>query len=194
MTYSWRISVSRSHVLRRLDDYSTTTVKTREIDKKEKSNLKNLLEYTNLNSKRIIWEEQLDIKFISFSWLLLIITVLLQVALTVLPLNVAYAVLGRWIFGSITCKVWLTADVLCCTASILNLCAIALDRWEEMVYICWWSLSLIVMLECTFYTAVHLLSYTISFIFTFLHNISTPSLQTKNQRGFSISIYITWLQ
>ena len=61
---------------------------------------------------------------------------LLQVALTVLPLNVAYAVLGRWIFGSITCKVWLTADVLCCTASILNLCAIALDRWEEMVYIC----------------------------------------------------------
>ena len=51
-----------------------------------------------------------------------------QVALTVLPLNVAYSVLGRWIFGSITCKVWLTADVLCCTASILNLCAIALDR------------------------------------------------------------------
>ena len=52
----------------------------------------------------------------------------IEVALTVLPLNVAYTVLGRWIFGSITCKVWLTADVLCCTASILNLCAIALDR------------------------------------------------------------------
>ena len=51
-----------------------------------------------------------------------------QVAITVLPLNVAYSVLGKWIFGSITCKIWLTADVLCCTASILNLCAIALDR------------------------------------------------------------------
>ena len=45
-----------------------------------------------------------------------------------LPLNVAYSVLGRWVFGSTICKMWLTADVLCCTASILNLCAIAVDR------------------------------------------------------------------
>ena len=33
------------------------------------------------------------------------------------------------------CKVWLTADVLCCTASILNLCAIALDRWTIIIMI-----------------------------------------------------------
>ena len=55
---------------------------------------------------------------------------MLQVALTVLPLNVAYTVVGRWVFGSVTCKFWLTADVLCCTASILNLCVIALDRYN----------------------------------------------------------------
>jgi len=53
----------------------------------------------------------------------------LTVALGVLPLNIAYLVTDRWIFGSVTCKMWLTADVLCCTASILNLCAIALDRY-----------------------------------------------------------------
>ncbi|XP_074042624.1 octopamine-Tyramine receptor isoform X2 [Leptinotarsa decemlineata] len=53
----------------------------------------------------------------------------LTVALLVLPFNVAYTVLGRWIFGIHVCKMWLTSDVLCCTASILNLCAIALDRF-----------------------------------------------------------------
>lgn len=53
----------------------------------------------------------------------------LMVAILVLPLNVAYSVLGRWQFGISLCKMWLTCDVLCCTASILNLCAIALDRY-----------------------------------------------------------------
>lgn len=77
----------------------------------------------------------------------------LTVAILVLPLNVAYSILGRWEFGIHLCKMWLTSgkiwklliveikincflcsffctsDVLCCTASILNLCAIALDRF-----------------------------------------------------------------
>lgn len=53
----------------------------------------------------------------------------LTVAILVLPLNVALSVLGEWLFGIHICKMWLTSDVLCCTASILNLCAIALDRF-----------------------------------------------------------------
>lgn len=53
----------------------------------------------------------------------------LTVALLVLPFNVAYSILGRWEFGIHMCKTWLTCDVMCCTASILNLCAIALDRY-----------------------------------------------------------------
>lgn len=53
----------------------------------------------------------------------------LTVALLVLPFNVAYSILGRWEFGMHMCKTWLTFDVMCCTASILNLCAIALDRY-----------------------------------------------------------------
>ena len=36
------------------------------------------------------------------------------------------------IFGPMFCKIWLTSDVLCCTASILNLCAIALDRYYAL--------------------------------------------------------------
>lgn len=53
----------------------------------------------------------------------------LTVAILVLPFNVAYSIRGRWDFGIHMCKMWLTSDVLCCTASILNLCAIALDRF-----------------------------------------------------------------
>ncbi|XP_042142455.1 tyramine receptor 1 [Ixodes scapularis] len=53
----------------------------------------------------------------------------IAVALLVMPLNVAYSILGRWVFGLHACELWLTCDVLCCTASILNLCAIALDRY-----------------------------------------------------------------
>ncbi|XP_050303625.1 probable G-protein coupled receptor No18 [Anthonomus grandis grandis] len=53
----------------------------------------------------------------------------LTVAILVLPLNVVYSVVGEWIFGIHLCKMWLTSDVMCCTASILNLCAIALDRF-----------------------------------------------------------------
>lgn len=53
----------------------------------------------------------------------------LTVAILVLPFNVANMMIGRWIFGIHLCKMWLTSDVLCCTSSILNLCAIALDRY-----------------------------------------------------------------
>ncbi|KAJ9575273.1 hypothetical protein L9F63_017814 [Diploptera punctata] len=53
----------------------------------------------------------------------------LTVAILVLPFSVAVQILGRWEFGIHVCKMWLTCDVLCCTASILNLCAIALDRY-----------------------------------------------------------------
>ncbi|XP_073843281.1 tyramine/octopamine receptor-like [Musca autumnalis] len=53
----------------------------------------------------------------------------LTVAFLVLPFNVAYSILGRWEFGIYLCKMWLTCDVMCCTSSILNLCAIAMDRY-----------------------------------------------------------------
>lgn len=56
----------------------------------------------------------------------------LTVAVLVLPLNVANTLLGRWAFGKHVCTMWLTSDVMCCTASILNLCAIALDRYQAI--------------------------------------------------------------
>lgn len=35
----------------------------------------------------------------------------------------------NWPFGRLLCGIWATTDVLLCTASILNLCVISLDRY-----------------------------------------------------------------
>ena len=36
---------------------------------------------------------------------------------------------GRWIFGHVICDIWQFVDYVACTASLTNVCAIALDRY-----------------------------------------------------------------
>ena len=47
----------------------------------------------------------------------------------VIPFSASLEVLTFWPFGEIWCSMWLAIDVLLCTASILNLCAISFDRY-----------------------------------------------------------------
>ncbi|XP_063369089.1 octopamine receptor Oamb [Cydia amplana] len=53
----------------------------------------------------------------------------LLVGVAVLPFSATREVFEIWIFGGVWCSVWLAVDVWMCTASILNLCAISLDRY-----------------------------------------------------------------
>lgn len=53
----------------------------------------------------------------------------LCVAVLVMPTALLYEVLGKWNFGTVFCDIWVSFDVLSCTASILNLCAISVDRY-----------------------------------------------------------------
>ncbi|KAF8793982.1 Octopamine receptor 1 like protein [Argiope bruennichi] len=53
----------------------------------------------------------------------------LLVGLAVLPYSISLEVLELWIFGELWCQMWLAVDVWLCTASILNLCAISIDRY-----------------------------------------------------------------
>ncbi|XP_050537307.1 probable G-protein coupled receptor No9 [Daktulosphaira vitifoliae] len=53
----------------------------------------------------------------------------LMVGVTVLPFSATWEVFKVWLFGDLLCSVWLAVDVWMCTASILNLCAISLDRY-----------------------------------------------------------------
>jgi len=54
------------------------------------------------------------------------------VAAAVMTFAIVNDVAGRWLFGARTCRVWMSADVMCSTASILNLCAISLDRYVHV--------------------------------------------------------------
>lgn len=52
----------------------------------------------------------------------------LLVAGLVMPMSAIYQVSDEWTMGPELCDMWTSSDVLCCTASILHLVAIALDR------------------------------------------------------------------
>jgi 5-hydroxytryptamine receptor 1 len=53
----------------------------------------------------------------------------LLVACLVMPLGAVYEVSQQWTLGPELCDMWTSSDVLCCTASILHLVAIAVDRY-----------------------------------------------------------------
>ncbi|KAG5676331.1 hypothetical protein PVAND_006175 [Polypedilum vanderplanki] len=53
----------------------------------------------------------------------------LLVACLVMPLSAVYEISREWKLGPELCDMWTSSDVLCCTASILHLVAIALDRY-----------------------------------------------------------------
>ncbi|XP_050534198.1 octopamine receptor-like isoform X2 [Daktulosphaira vitifoliae] len=47
----------------------------------------------------------------------------------VMPIAVVYHFMGKWELGRLICDIWVSLDVCLCTASILSLCAISIDRY-----------------------------------------------------------------
>ncbi|XP_063798219.1 5-hydroxytryptamine receptor 6 isoform X1 [Pseudophryne corroboree] len=53
----------------------------------------------------------------------------LMVGLVVMPPAMLNELYGKWVLEAEFCCVWYSFDVMCCSASILNLCVISLDRY-----------------------------------------------------------------
>ncbi|XP_041129874.1 5-hydroxytryptamine receptor 7-like [Polyodon spathula] len=54
----------------------------------------------------------------------------LSVALAVMPFAITTDLVGgEWLFGKFFCNVFIAMDVMCCTASIMTLCVISVDRY-----------------------------------------------------------------
>lgn len=58
----------------------------------------------------------------------------LTLGVVVMPFSLAQVVMGYWIFGDIWCQMHSALDVLLCTASILNITLISLDRYWSITH------------------------------------------------------------
>ncbi|XP_023238604.1 tyramine/octopamine receptor-like [Centruroides sculpturatus] len=92
----------------------------------------------------------------------------IAVALLVMPLLIVYDVERKWRFGSIACHFWISCDVMCCTASILHLCVIALDRFFAITRPLRYRSLISKRLVTLVIMSIWLFSATISFIPIFL--------------------------
>uniref|UniRef100_A0A9J8DIP0 Dopamine receptor D2b n=1 Tax=Cyprinus carpio carpio TaxID=630221 RepID=A0A9J8DIP0_CYPCA len=91
----------------------------------------------------------------------------LLVATLVMPWVVYLEVVGEWRFSKIHCDVFVTLDVMMCTASILNLCAISIDRYTAVA---------MPMLYNTRYSSKRRVTVMISVVWVLSFAISCPLL------------------
>uniref|UniRef100_I3JKM5 Dopamine receptor D2 like n=1 Tax=Oreochromis niloticus TaxID=8128 RepID=I3JKM5_ORENI len=106
----------------------------------------------------------------------------LLLATLVMPWGVYLEVVGEWRFSLIHCDILLTLDVMMCTASILNLCAISIDRYTAVA---------MPLLYNTRYSSRRRVAVMISVVWFLSFAISCPLLfglnNTANREGTTCS-------
>nr|XP_061797041.1 D(2)-like dopamine receptor [Nerophis lumbriciformis] len=103
----------------------------------------------------------------------------LLVATLVMPWVVYSEVVREWRFSKIHCDIFVTLDVMMCTASILNLCAISIDRYTAVA---------MPMLYNTRYSSRRRVTIMISVVWVLSFAISCPLLFGLNNTEASLCV------
>ncbi|NXF99649.1 DRD5 protein, partial [Sakesphorus luctuosus] len=110
----------------------------------------------------------------------------LFVAVLVMPWKAAMDVLGFWPFGAF-CDVWVAFDIMCSTASILNLCIISVDRYWAISNPFCYERRMTQRVAFVTIGVAWLLSLLISFIPVRLKWHKDRELLSQQQPGFNVS-------
>ncbi|NXD00302.1 DRD2 protein, partial [Certhia familiaris] len=110
----------------------------------------------------------------------------LLVATLCMPWVVYMEVVGEWRFSRIHCDIFVTLDVMMCTASILNLCAISIDRYTAVA---------MPMLYNTRYSSKRRVTVMIAVVWVLSFAISCPLLfglnnTARNIHGVRFEVYL----
>nr|XP_020445894.1 D(1) dopamine receptor-like [Monopterus albus] len=110
----------------------------------------------------------------------------LLVAILVMPWKAVTEIAGFWPFGSF-CDTWVAFDIMCSTASILNLCVISLDRYWAISSPFRYERKMTPRVACVMISMAWMLSVLISFIPVQLnwHKAQTKSYTTLTRSSGS---------
>ncbi|XP_061659101.1 dopamine receptor D1b [Syngnathoides biaculeatus] len=106
----------------------------------------------------------------------------LLVAILVMPWKAATEIVGFWPFGAF-CNIWVAFDIMCSTASILNLCVISVDRYWAISSPFRYERKMTPRVACLMISVAWTLSVLISFIPVQLnwHKAQTTSYTELNR-------------
>uniref|UniRef100_T1JG62 G-protein coupled receptors family 1 profile domain-containing protein n=1 Tax=Strigamia maritima TaxID=126957 RepID=T1JG62_STRMM len=100
----------------------------------------------------------------------------LFIACLVMSFAVANDVMGYWVFGPEFCDTWMAFDVMCCTASILHLCAVSLDRYIAIKDPLKYSRCMTRRVVVSLIASIWIVSALMSFVPIELHLHQAPNL------------------
>ncbi|NXM76121.1 DRD1C protein, partial [Serilophus lunatus] len=111
----------------------------------------------------------------------------LFVAVLVMPWRAASDVMGFWPFGAF-CDVWVAFDIMCSTASILNLCIISVERYWAISNPFCYERRMTQPVAFIMIGVAWLLSLLISFIPVQLKWHKDPELLSQQEPSFNVSV------